>query len=226
VNARVASGDDFVTALPPAEQTALLAAGRMQRYPRNVRLFHEGDHSDFVAIVVTGRVKIVVNAENGGESVLSVRGPGALVGELAAVDAGLRLAGAVALEPLAVRVLTADQFRSFLGEHPGAALEFMRMLVGRLRQADRRRMEFGAYGVDRRVALLLAELAAESATDPTRGARSTVEVRLSQQELAAMVGASRESVARALAVLRDRGVLATGRRTITILDPAVLTAVV
>jgi CRP-like cAMP-binding protein len=57
-------------------------------------------------------------------------------------------------------------------------------------------------------------------------ARSTVEGRLAQQELAAMVGASRESVARALAVLRERGVLATGRRTITILDPAVLTAVV
>jgi CRP-like cAMP-binding protein len=226
VNARVASGDDFVTALPRTEQTALLAAGRTRRYPRNARLFHEGDRSDFVAIVVTGRVKIVVNAENGGESVLSVRGPGALVGELAAVDAGLRLAGAVALEPLSVRVLTADQFRSFLGEHPGAALEFMRMLVGRLRQADRRRMEFGAYAVDRRVALLLAELAADAATDLSRGAPSTAEVRLSQQELAAMVGASRESVARALAVLRDRGVLETGRRTITILDPAVLTAVV
>jgi CRP/FNR family transcriptional regulator, cyclic AMP receptor protein len=130
--------------------------------------------------------------------VLSVRGPGALVGELAAVDAGSRLAGAVALEPVTVRVLTADHFRSFLGEH----------------------------AVDRRVALLLAELATDSAADPAHGKRSTVEVRRSQQELAAMVGASRESVARALAVLRDRGVLTTGRCIITILEPAFLTTVV
>jgi len=215
-----------VTALSDAERKALLSAGRKRHYARRERLFHEGDRSDFVAVVLEGRVKIVVSADNGGESVLGVRGPGTLVGELAALDPGPRLGSAVALEPVEARVLTADDFRAFLAGHPGAALELVRMLVGRLREADRRRMEFGAYDVGRRVALVLAEMATDAGAGAMDRKPAAVVVQLTQQELAAMVGASRESVARALATLRDRGVLTTGRRSITILQPTVLVTVV
>ena len=226
MSAPVPTGEEFVTALSATERKALLAAGRKRHYARQARLFHEGDRSDFVALVLTGRVKIVVSADNGGESVLGVRGPGALIGELAALDSGPRLGSAVALEPVEVRLLSAAEFRGFLAEHPSAALVLVRMLVGRLREADRRRMEFGAYDVGRRVALVLAELSGAAGADHGNGKRAAVVVKLSQQELAAMVGASRESVARALATLRDRGILTTGRRSITILEPTVLATVV
>src|SRR5439155_20462513 len=100
-----------------------------------------------------------------------------------------------------------------LQDHPRAALELVRMLVGRLRESDRRRVEFGAYDITRRLAALLVDLAMEAeahGTDPV--------VRLSQHEIAGLIGASRESVARALVSLRARGLVETGRRTITVVD--------
>ena len=123
-----------------------------------------------------------------------------MVGELGAFDGSSRTASVVALEPLTVRMLTTE-FREFLGDEPGAALELIRMLVGRLREADRRRAEFGSYRTLARVAHLLADLAAV----PEPPATGAVAVRLSQQDIAGLVGASRESVARALATLRTRG---------------------
>jgi CRP/FNR family cyclic AMP-dependent transcriptional regulator len=217
----VASGSafgGFTGALPVPARQALLAAGRQRRYRRDTRVFCEGDRSDSVIVIVEGRVKVTVTGADGAESVLGVRGPGAMVGELGAFDGSPRAASVVALEPLTVRILSTAEFRTFLAQQPGAALELVRMLVGRLREADRRRAEFGSYHTLARVAHLLADLIAT----PEPPATGAVAVRLSQQEIAGLVGASRESVARALATLRTRGLLATGRRTITVLDPGAL----
>jgi CRP/FNR family cyclic AMP-dependent transcriptional regulator len=146
--------------------------------------------------------------------VLGIRGPGALVGELAAFDGGPRTASAIALDTLTVRALTAEEFRDFVTTRPGAALELIRTLMGRLRESDRRRVEFGAYDATARVARLLCDLGAEHAL----GEEGPTEIRLAQHEIAGLVGASRESVARALAVLRKRRMVATGRGTVTLLD--------
>jgi CRP/FNR family transcriptional regulator, cyclic AMP receptor protein len=212
---------DFSRNLSDDARAALLGAGQLRRYPRNARVFCEGDRSDFVVVILEGRVKVVVTTAEGGESVLGVRGPGALVGELAAFDAGHRVATAVALEPLHVRLLHADEFRAFVARHPEAAVELITMLIGRLREADRRRAEFGNYDTQSRLARLLGDLAVDQAAG---GASGPVQVRLSQDEIAGLIGASRESVARALAVLRARGAVTTGRRTITVLDVNALTA--
>jgi len=89
------------------------------------------------------------------------------------------------------------------------------MIAARLRTSDRRRVEFGAYGTTRRVARLLVDLAADG-----RPSGTTVVLRsgLTQDDLAGMVGASRESVARALATLRTLGFVSTGRREVAVLD--------
>jgi CRP/FNR family transcriptional regulator, cyclic AMP receptor protein len=159
----------------------------------------------------------VVIAEDGSESLLGVRGPGELLGELAAFDSEPRLASAMALDPLTVQVITADAFREFVAHHAGAVFGLMQMLIGRLREADRRRAEFGAHDSASRVAHLLAQLAAEQ--DPHGRA---AEVRLSQQEIGELIGASRESVSRALAVLRDQRLVRTGRRSVAVLDVSAL----
>jgi CRP/FNR family cyclic AMP-dependent transcriptional regulator len=211
----------FTPGLSEAERTALLVAGRQRKYPRNARVFCEGDRSDFVVMIIEGRVKILVTTREGGESVLGIRGPGALVGEFAAFDGGARVASAVALEPLTVRMFTAEEFRAFVARRPGVGLELLRILIGRLREADRRRAEFGTYDTVSRVARLLGDLSSEQPSN----AAAHLEVQLSQQEIAGLVGASRESVARALAELRSRGLVTTGRRTITVLDPAALRSV-
>lgn len=212
------ASDPFARALPEPARSVLLAGGRRRHYSRNTRVFTEGDRSDFVIVIVEGRVKILAVTVDGTESILGVRGPGELVGELAAFDAEPRSASVVALEPLTVQVLTAEEFRGFLAGYPDAAFELMRMLIRRLREADRRRVEFGAHDAASRVAHLLADLAAEEQL-PGPG---PVAVRLSQQEIGDVIGASRESVARALATLRDRHLVKTGHRTILVLEPDAL----
>ncbi len=192
----------------------MLALGRERSYPRNARVFTEGELSDFVVLVVDGRIKVLASTSDGTEALLGIRAPGALVGELAAFDGGPRTASAIALEPLTVRLISADEFRAFVAHSPGAALELIRMLMGRLREGDRRRVEFGAYDATSRVAHLLCDLAAEHAHRPD----GAIEVRLAQHELAGLVGTSRESVAHALAVLHDRRLVTTGRGTVTIVD--------
>jgi CRP-like cAMP-binding protein len=207
----------FASRLTGDERDALLGAGHARRYPRGARLFHEGERSDFLVLVVSGRVKIVTSSEDGAEALLSVRGPGDLVGEFAAIDGAPRLATAIALEPLEVVALTADEFAAFLARFPRTALELVRALVDRLRESDRRRMEFGAHDVTGRLAWLLAELSGRRTGSDGPGV-----VELSQQELAGLIGASRESVARSLSVLRRRGLVETGRRAVIVLDRAAL----
>jgi CRP-like cAMP-binding protein len=197
---------------------ALLALGNTRRYPRGARVFVEGDRSDFVVVVIDGRLKILASTADGGESVLGIRGPGTIVGELAAFDGAPRTASAIALEPVVVRVIAADEFLTLVADQPGAALELIRMLMSRLREGDRRRVEFGTYDATARVARLLCDLAREHAT------AGEVQVRLAQHEIAGLVGASRESVARALGVLRDRQLVTTGRGTVTLLDAEALRA--
>jgi CRP-like cAMP-binding protein len=182
----------------------LSAIGRWRTYRRGDRLFHEGDRSDAVYLVVEGRARVFTSTEEGNEVTLTVRGPGDLVGEMGALDPGApRSATVVALDPLRCRVVAAGDLRTFLEQHPRAALALLHLVIGRLRDSDRRRAEFGSYDSTRRLARVLVE----SST-----------LALSQSELAGMIGASRESVARGLAELRRRGLVATGRRTITIRD--------
>ena len=206
--------EGFADALSEADRAALSTCGRRRRYVRDTRLFREGDSGDFVLVILEGRVKLAVTTEDGAESLLAVRGPGELVGELAALDSKNRLATAIAIEPLTAQLLAAEEFRAFIAERPAAALELMRMLIGRLREADRRRVEFGVHDTARRVAHLLAELAAEH-QPPGPG---SAQVQLSQQEIGELTGASRESVARALATLRDQHLVTTGRRRVTVID--------
>src|SRR6478752_6251389 len=104
----------FAGGFSEVERAALLALGRERTYPRNARVFTEGDLSDFVVVVVEGRIKVLASTSDGAEAVLGIRAPGALVGELAAFDGGPRTASAIALEPLTVRVLPAAQFREFV----------------------------------------------------------------------------------------------------------------
>jgi CRP/FNR family cyclic AMP-dependent transcriptional regulator len=207
------AGRGLTGAFSEPERAALLTAGRVRTYPRNARVFNEGDRSEFVVVVVQGRIKVVASTAEGGEAVLGIRGPGALVGELAAFDGGPRTASAIALDNLTVRALTAEEFRDFVTTRPGAALGLIRTLMGRLRESDRRRVECGAYDATARVARLLCDLGAEHALG-----EGPTEIRLAQHEIAGFVGASRESVARALAVLRKRRIVATRRGTVTLLD--------
>ena len=216
------AADDFFGRLNQRERDALVAVGRVRRYDKGRPIFHEGDTSNFVVVLERGRVKIVTTTATGSETLLSVRATGSLVGEFAALDDSPRLATAIAIERVTALVVSADDFREFLARHPRAAVELVHTLVGRLRESDRRRVEFGAYDTTRRLAAVLVDLASHTTTPDA----NDVEIRLAQHELAAMIGASRESVARGLAALRADGLVRTRRGTIVLTDVEALRSVV
>jgi CRP/FNR family transcriptional regulator, cyclic AMP receptor protein len=200
----------FLASLGPGERDALRAVGRERAYRRGERLFHEGERADVVYLLVAGRARVFTATSEGNEVTLSVRGPGDLIGEMGALDPGsTRSASAVALDPLRCRVMRAPELIAVLEAHPQATLAVLRLVISRLREADRRRTEFGTYVTTRRLARLLVD----SAGDGGVGALD-----LSQREMAGLIGASRESVARALAELRDRGLVATERRAVLVRD--------
>jgi CRP-like cAMP-binding protein len=200
-----------------ADDVALLREhGRTRKFRSGATLFHEGDHSDWIGLVVKGRVKISCFGTDGRERLVAVIGPGELIGELSAIDGEPRSATATALESLEAAVLTADEFIEFLEGHPRATLDILRAAIGRLRDSDKRRVELGARDTVGRVGRLIVELA-DRYGEPDAGA-IRIQLPLSQEELAGWAGASRESVVKALRKLRGMGWITTGRREIRVLD--------
>jgi CRP-like cAMP-binding protein len=203
------------------ELAGLRALGRRRSYRFAEVVFHEGERSEFVIIIDRGTVKISTVSVDGYETVLAVRSSGEVVGELAALDGRPRSATVTALNDVHVVLVQGEQFRAYLLAHPVAGLAMLRRLVDRLRDADRRRAEFGAYDVTARVARLLLDLADRS-EQPGAPTNQLVAAPLSQAELAGAAGASREAVAKVLRRLRSDGLVATYRRSITILRPDAL----
>src|SRR4029453_10921909 len=144
------------------------------------------DEADRQALLHAGRPKHY----RAGEWVFAIGDPGRFVALIIPGRRGVR----------------AVEFRSLVAGRPAVALELLRMIADRLRASDRRRVEFGAYGTTRRVARLLVDLAAEGTPSE---AGVLLRNGLTQDDLAGMVGASRESVARALASLRELGFVST-----------------
>jgi CRP-like cAMP-binding protein len=208
-----------MAALSETARQAVLRLGRTRSYASGETVFCEGDPSEFAVVVTAGRLKVSRTSEEGHDTVLAFRGPGELIGELSLFDGYPRSATVAAIEPATAVLITADRFNELMRTQPEIGAVLLRTLAGRLRDADRQRLEFGAYDTTGRVARRLVQLADEhgvpGSTD-VGGVRITLP--LSQSELAGWTGSSREAVARALAVLRRRGLITTFRRSIVVLD--------
>lgn len=224
MSGRRPAGRGFFERLDERARTDLVGVGRERRYRKGTAVFRLGDPGGFVVLITDGRAKVVASTDDGAEQLLGIRGPGDLVGELAALDLedARRMASVIALEPLSCRLVPVDEFATFLERHPRAALALLRTVADRMRDAERRRVELGSYSTSRRLARLLAELSDTYGLATDDGVR--VELPLSQQELAGLVGASRESVARAFKTLRGHGLVSTGARSVTVRDVSTLRA--
>lgn len=205
---------EFLSLLTAEEVEALRAAGRPRRWDRGTTVITEGDAADWVLVLTQGRVKVSSHTSSGTEVVLAVRGPGALLGDMSAVDGSPRSATVTALEP--IEGIVVRDFSGFLAAHGRIAVLLLQLLVGRLRDADRKRVEYGAFDTTGRVATRLLELADRYGERTSTGVR--VALPLSQDELAGWTGSSREAVSKALRTLRDRGLIETGRRRVVIHD--------
>jgi CRP-like cAMP-binding protein len=159
-------------------------------------------------------VKVSSFAESGKETILAVRGAGDLIGELSTLDGQPRSATATALDAVDALLVPATDFLSYLSVHVRVGPLLLQMLSRRLRESDRKRIEYGTVDAPGRVAAQLLQLADRYGEASPRGTRITLP--LSQQELAAWLGLSREAVSKALREFRSQGWIRTQRRAITI----------
>jgi CRP/FNR family transcriptional regulator, cyclic AMP receptor protein len=210
----------FLEELTVDEVAELHAAGRRRSYGAGVTLFHEGDDAGPVVVLLSGRAKVATIGGAGREAIVAVRGPGDLVGELSAIDGGPRSSTVTTLEPAETLLVAGSAFAALLERRPRIALVILRMVAGRLRYADSQQAQFATHDVVGRVAQRLVELA-ERFGEEADG-RVEIALPLSQEELAAWTGASREAVSKALQLFRSLRVLETGRKHITVLDPEAL----
>jgi CRP/FNR family cyclic AMP-dependent transcriptional regulator len=201
--------------LPGAELARLGSLLRVRRYARGQTIFLEGDEGTALCLIAEGRVRIQLTGADGREVVLNVYGPGEIFGELALLDGEPRSADAIAQDAARVFWLQRRDFVAFLDGHPRAAMTMLASLSRRLRHTTRVVQDATFRDVPSRLARVLLELAERHGRHVEDGIR--VDARLTQGELAAMVGASRETVNRALRSLEQRGLLRweSGRITIT-----------
>jgi CRP-like cAMP-binding protein len=206
----------FLSQLGRQDADALLGLLRRRKVPRDEPILRAGSAGDEVVLVLGGRVKLVAYGADRREVVLALRGPGELIGEMAALSSQRRTADAIAVDDVEIGVLAAQELSGFLREHPDAAFVLIRMLVSRLAEASRDVVDLATRDSVGRVAKRLVELAAEHGTPVAGGTR--IELSLSQDELASWIGATRETVARALRLMRQLQWVSTDHRSITVLD--------
>jgi CRP/FNR family transcriptional regulator, cyclic AMP receptor protein len=205
------------TSIPTGDLLAdrLRGEGRRARFRRGQSLFTEGDVADRVFVIERGWVTITSVGPAGREIMLGLRGPGDVIGELSALDGAPRSASALAAADVEVTVAPVSALMRALADSD-AAMELLRVLANRLRDADRKRLEFAALDSLGRVAWRLQELSERFGEETAGGIE--VELPLSQEQLASWCGASREATVKALAALRTLGWITTGRRTLLIRD--------
>jgi CRP/FNR family cyclic AMP-dependent transcriptional regulator len=208
---------NFLAILDPESRAELRERGRLQRYRPGGMLLYEGQVDAPVVILLDGRVRVSALASDGRDLVLAFRGPGSILGELAALDYGRCSASVSAIDDVQVITLSPIQLHAFLRARPEAAIALLRLLSQRLRDADRKRIEFAALDTVGRVAARIVELANRFG-EPQPDGSVIIAFGLSQEELATWVGSSREATVKALAQLRGLGWLDTARRRIHVND--------
>jgi len=198
----------FWPLLSDDERTVLAGLGRTTVYPPGAVMCVEGDPATHVFVLVDGWVKIVGVTSDGHELTLALRGHGDTVGEVAGETTGYRTATVQAIGTVRALVVPYDRFSAFLDAHDGADRAYRRMVTRRWNEAESRLRTRSVTSGAQRLAGLLLELADQRDS----------EVILTQEELASLTGASRATVTRALSNWRQRGIIRTGQRDITITD--------
>jgi CRP/FNR family transcriptional regulator, cyclic AMP receptor protein len=179
---------------------------------RGTVILTEGDLGDSLYAIVEGRVKVFIGDDEGREIILKILSTGDFFGELSLIDKQPRSASVAAIENTKLQVLSQPAFQACLNRAPHIAMTVMTALAKRLRDADRKISTLALLDVYGRVANTLLELAIEN------DGKLVVGEKLSQQDIANMVGASREMVNRILKDLSERGYISIESKQITIHD--------
>ena len=203
-------------ALDPEAATALRASLKETVVGKGEALFNEGEPGDRMYVILEGKVKLGQTSTDGRESLLGVLGPGEMFGELSLFDPGMRTSTATALTDAVVLGMGNEQLRPWLAGRPEVAAALLQALARRLRRTNEAMADLVFSDVPGRVAKALMDLGEKFGTITPDGLMVTHD--MTQEELAQLVGASRETVNKALADFAQRGWIRLETRQVLILD--------
>ncbi len=203
-------------ALDDEASTALRSTMTTVELGRGEILFHEGDPGDRLYVIVDGKVKLGRASGDGRENLLAVLGPGEMFGELSLFDPGPRNATATAVADTTLIGLGSDDLGSWFDGRPDVSRQLLRALARRLRRTNEALADLVFSDVPGRVAKALLDLSERFGRPTDDGLRVAHD--LTQEELAQLVGASRETVNKALADFASRGWLRLEARAVVLLD--------
>ena len=199
------------------QQLSVLARAIVRKSAgRNAKIIGAGDPTDSLYIVISGRLKVLMSDEQGREVILSILDPGEFFGEMGLLDDSPRSASVVALEACELLSISKTDFKRRLAENFELSLTVMRGLVKRLREADRKIGSLALVDVYGRVARLLLEMA-----ENVDGEKVVVK-KLSKQDIAKMIGASREMVSRVMKDLQLGGYFEVRGRSLVLRENILL----
>jgi CRP/FNR family cyclic AMP-dependent transcriptional regulator len=203
-------------ALDAEGAAALRASLKETAVPKGDVLFHEGEPGDRMYVILDGKVKLGQTSSDGRETLLGVLGPGEMFGELSLFDPGQRTSTATALTDCTVLGMGNEQLKPWLAGRPEVAAALLQALARRLRRTNEAMADLVFSDVPGRVAKALMDLGEKFGTVTPEGLMVTHD--MTQEELAQLVGASRETVNKALADFAQRGWIRLESRQVLILD--------
>ena len=207
------SGVPLLVDLGPERVREFARLGSIRGFAARDVIFERHSEGDALYVVISGRVRVSARSADGEEVTLAVLEPGEPLGELSLLDGEPRSADATAMEPTEMLVVRRERFLGWLHEHPDVGGALLRTLSRRLRRTNEAYEDFAMLDVPQRVAKRVLALAE---------GRNANRITITQQDLATMLGVTREAVNKALRHHQSCGAIALGRGSITVTDESVL----
>ena len=201
--------EQAIAAIADPVARELATRGQVRSFVKNAVFINEGEQADSLFVIITGRVKVYVSDQQGREMILDIKGPGQYVGEMA-LDGGARSASVQTLEASSCAFVSREALRAAIAANPDLAMALIETLIERVRAATETVKNLALTDVYGRVSRLLLTLARE------RDGKLVVPERMTQQDIADRVGASRDMISRIFKDLTTGGYVTVVDRQITL----------
>lgn len=205
------------SSLKDEELNAIARVSVVKNCPKDSLILIEDDEGDALFIIRAGKVKVTSFSVTGKEIIFSILGAGDFFGDMSLLDGKPRSASVISMEESSVYILRRVDFHRIIEKHPNIALKLLKELTSRLRKADERIESLALLDVRGRVAGILLQLAGESGEKTPEGI--VIRSRPTHQDLANMVGTTRETVTRILKQMENGNYIILSGKDVTILDP-------
>jgi len=216
------SRSDFFSQIRPEDVRKLETASQIRKFKRGEPIYAPADEADSVMLVASGRVKICNMMADGKQSILGFIEPGEMFGELAVFDSGKREEYAEAVESSLVIIMPGDYVRWIMNRYPSFSLGVSRLIGMRRRRIERRLRNLLFRSNRERLVYLILELVESYGVENSQGI--DLNIKLSHQDLAHIIGSTRETVTVVLGQLQSEGLLRIARRRLTVTNLKKLSA--